>query len=131
MRRLLYFACVFLALSACMSKGTPEEEAAKAAQSYYALLVERHVNEFLDGKLLSDSLPEDYRLQLQQVYEQYVQEMDDKHEGIREVRVSENVARRDSMLQLTYAFLILCFGDSTQEEITVPMVEQDGVWKMK
>ncbi len=114
-----------------MSKGTPEEEAAKAAQSYYALLVERHVNEFLDGKLLSDSLPEDYRLQLQQVYEQYVQEMDDKHEGIREVRVSENVARRDSVLQLTYAFLILCFGDSTQEEITVPMVEQDGVWKMK
>ena len=131
MRRLLYIACVFLALSACMSKGTPEEEAAKAAQSYYALLVERHVNEFLDGKLLSDSLPEDYRLQLQQVYEQYVQEMDDKHEGIREVRVSENVARRDSVLQLTYAFLILCFGDSTQEEITVPMVEQDGVWKMK
>jgi len=130
-RRLLYIACVFLALSACMSKGTPEEEAAKAAQSYYALLVERHVNEFLDGKLLSDSLPEDYRLQLQQVYEQYVQEMDDKHEGIREVRVSENVARRDSVLQLTYAFLILCFGDSTQEEITVPMVEQDGVWKMK
>ena len=131
MRRLLYIACVFLALSACMSKGTPEEEAAKAAQSYYALLVERHVNEFLDGKLLSDSLPEDYRLQLQQVYEQYVQEMDDKYEGIREVRVSENVARRDSVLQLTYAFLILCFGDSTQEEITVPMVEQDGVWKMK
>ena len=131
MRRLLYIACVFLALSACMSKGTPEEEAAKAAQSYYALLVERHVNEFLDGKLLSDSLPEDYRLQLQQVYEQYVQEMDDKHEGIREVRVSENVARCDSVLQLTYAFLILCFGDSTQEEITVPMVEQDGVWKMK
>ena len=131
MRRLLYIACVFLALSACMSKGTPEEEAAKAAQSYYALLVERHVNEFLDGRLLSDSLPEDYRLQLQQVYEQYVQEMDDKHEGIREVRVSENVARRDSVLQLTYAFLILCFGDSTQEEITVPMVEQDGVWKMK
>ena len=131
MRRLLFIACVFLALSACMSKGTPEEEAAKAAQSYYALLVERHVNEFLDGKLLSDSLPEDYRLQLQQVYEQYVQEMDDKHEGIREVRVSENVARRDSVLQLTYAFLILCFGDSTQEEITVQMVEQDGVWKMK
>ncbi len=131
MRLLLYFTCVFLALSACTKGGSPEEEAAKAAQSYYSLLVDHHVNEFLDGKLLTDSMPEGYRLQLQQVYEQYVREMNDNHEGIREVRVSENVARRDSALQLTYAFLILCFGDSTQEEVTVPMVEQNGVWKMK
>jgi len=130
-RQLLYFAYVFLALSACTQKGSPEEEAAKAAQSYYSLLVDHHVNEFLDGKLLADSVPEGYRLQLQQVYDQYVREMDNKHEGIREVRVSENVARRDPALQLTYAFLILCFGDSTQEEVTVPMVEQNGVWKMK
>ena len=53
------------------------------------------------------------------------------HGGISEVRISPNVGRRDTTLQLTYAFLLLCFADSTQEEIVVPMVEKDGQWYMK
>ena len=32
---------------------------------------------------------------------------------------------------VVYAFLLLSYGDSTQEEITVPMVNVDGDWKMK
>jgi hypothetical protein len=26
---------------------------------------------------------------------------------------------------------VLCFGDSTNEEIAVPMVERNGAWRMK
>ena len=131
MRRLLYILFVLLVLSACAEKYSSEEQAAKAAQSYYQLLLDGQTSEFLQGKTGSDSLPEGYRLQLQQMYEQYVSELRTKHDGISQVCISENVARRDSMLQLTYAFLMLCFGDSTQEEVTVPMVVQNGVWKMK
>jgi hypothetical protein len=94
-------------------------------------LVNGQTAEFLQAKIGSDSMPEGYRMQLQQMYEQYVSDLRAKHEGVNKVVVSENVARRDSTLQLTYTFLMLCFGDSTQEEITVPMVEQNGVWKMK
>jgi hypothetical protein len=130
-RRLLYILFVLLVLSACAEKYSSEEQAAKAAQSYYQLLLDGQTSEFLQGKIGTDSLPEGYRLQLQQMYEQYVSELRTKHDGVSQVCISENVARRDSMLQLTYAFLMLCFGDSTQEEVTVPMVEQNGVWKMK
>ena len=58
-------------------------------------------------------------------------ETKDKHNGLNEVQVSDNVARRDTSLNLTYAFLLLCYGDSTEEEITVPMVKHDGQWLMK
>ena len=68
---------------------------------------------------------------MQKVYEQYICEVNAKHGGIREVRISKNVARHDSVQHLTYAFLMLCFGDSTQEEVMVPMVEVDGKWLMK
>lgn len=131
MRHLIYILFALLTLSACSEQSSPEEQAAKAALSYYQLLVNGQTAEFLQAKIGSDSLPEGYRMQLQQMYEQYVSDLRAKHEGVNKVVVSENVARRDSTLQLTYTFLMLCFGDSTQEEITVPMVEQNGVWKMK
>ena len=120
-----------MVLSACSGQATLEEEAAKAAQSYYALLADNQPEAFLDAKVGADSLPAIYRAQMLKVYEQYVSEINDKHGGIREVTVSENVGRRDTTLGITYAFLILSFNDSIQEEVAVPMVEQNGVWLMK
>ena len=131
MKNLLYIAIVFVVLSACSEQATPEEEAAKAAQSYYALLADNQPAAFLDAKVGADSLPEIYRAQMRKVYEQYISEVNDNHGGIREVGISENVGRCDSTLGITYAFLILSFNDSIQEEITVPMVQQNGVWLMK
>ena len=52
-------------------------------------------------------------------------------EGLSAVEISPNVGRQDTTLHLIYAFLLLCYGDSTQEEITVPMVHHDGRWLMK
>ena len=131
MKNLLYIAIAFVVFSACSAKATPEEEAAKAAQSYYALLADNQPAAFLDAKVGADSLPEIYRAQMQKVFEQYIREVNDKHGGIREVSISENVGRRDTTLGITYAFLILSFNDSIQEEVAVPMVERNGVWLMK
>ena len=33
--------------------------------------------------------------------------------------------------KVTNVFLVLCFGDSVNEEIVVPMVERQGRWRMK
>ena len=85
---------------------------------------------FLQGKADADSLPDNYRAQLLKAINQYRAEMLDKHNGLNEVQVSDNVARRDTSLNLTYANILLCYGDSTEEEITVPMVERDGRWLM-
>ena len=51
------------------------------------------------------------------------------HKGIREVRVSN--AKTDTLAGYTNVFLILCYSDSVDEEIVVPMVERNGRWQMK
>lgn len=130
MRKLLYVACLVAALSAC-SNGTSEQAAAEAAKSYYDQLREGYYEGFLEGKAGIDSLPADYCEQLLDVCRHYMDDLVRKHQGISEVHISENVGRTETSLHLTHAFLLLCYGDSTQEEITVPMIEVGGVWKMK
>ena len=130
-KRIIHFSLLtFNFLCAC-SSSTSEEQAARAAHAYYQHLIDDRPAEFLQGKADVDSLPDSYRAQLLMAINQYRADMLDKHNGLNEVRVSDNVGRRDTSLHLTYAFLLLCYGDSTQEEITVPMVERDGQWLMK
>ena len=139
MKKILYFLFFILyliVLYACSST-TPEELAASEARDYYDCLTDDDVKGFMKGKADVDSLPAFYREQLQKAVEQYLSDLKAKHGGLSSVRVSEehyvdnSEACRDTSLHLTYAFLILCFSDSTQEEIMVPMVERDGQWLMK
>jgi len=130
MKSLLFVFVSLLLLTAC-SKKSPEEQAAMAAKSYYDKLVEGYMEGFLEGKANVDSLPSAYCDQLLAAYKQYMSDIQKKHGGIREVRISENVGRTDSTLRLTYAFLMLCYVDSTQEEIVVPMVQAGDDWRMK
>ena len=51
------------------------------------------------------------------------------HGGIRDVRIVR--AKTDSLQSYTNVFLTLCFGDSTNEEIVVPMIEKEGRWRMR
>ena len=118
----------FLGLLGC-STVTQEERAALAARGYYQHLLQGQYEEFLQGRVGADSLPEDYREQLLVGYKQFMAGQQREHRGIREVQVGN--ARTDSVLHYTSVFLILCYGDSTQEEIVVPMVEHNGRWKMK
>ena len=127
---MMFFVCCFL-LSAACSNTSPEQRAAEAAKHYYECLAQGYVEGFMEGKAGVDSLPADYCEQLLQTCQQYVKDMQRKHQGLRQVRISPNVGRRDSTLHLTHAFLLLCYADSTQEEIAVPMVEHHGEWRMK
>ncbi len=128
MKHLLIFFLAFLALCACSSP-TPEEMASLAAKGYYEHLVNGEYDEFLDGKAGSDSLPDAYRQQLLSGYKQFVSQQNILHNGINEIRVVN--ARRDSILNYTNVFLMLCFGDSTNEQVSVPMIEHNGIWRMK
>ena len=99
------------------------------AKEYYDRLIAGDYEAFLNGKADTDSLPADYRAQLLKAYELYKQELDQTHGGIAEVTISN--ARCDSTQQLMHAFLLLHFKDSVKEEITVPMVQREGQWKMR
>ena len=127
---------ILIALCAC-SDQIPEWRAASEARDYYDCLAKDDVKGFMKGKAGFDNLPSLYREQLQKAVEQYLSDVKSKHGGLSSVRVSDEhylddlEACRDTTLNITYAFLLLCYGDSTEEEIAVPMVERDGQWLMK
>ena len=113
----------------CSSEPTAEERAAQAAKTYYDHLVAGRYDEFLEGRAGADSLPADYREQLLVSCQQFMAQQTKAHQGISDVRISN--ARTDSLVGYTSVFLRLCYGDSLQEEIVVPMVEHNGRWCMK
>lgn len=118
---------VCLGLLGC-SEPTPEELASLAAKGFYDHLIHGEYEQFLEGV----DMPKDqdaYRSQLLDNYRQFMAAQQSSHNGIREVRIVR--AKTDSLQQYTSVFLTLCFGDSTNEEIVVPMVEKDGRWRMR
>ena len=127
-----WVVCLFM-LMACGEKQSPEEvalaEAKKTVQTSYEQLLAGNYDSFLEGRSGNSSLPEGYREQLRASCKQFVAQQEKLHHGIRSFSVSN--ARIDSAQQLILVFLVLNYGDSTQEEIVVPMTEQDGAWKMK
>jgi hypothetical protein len=116
-----------LGLLSC-SQPTPEELASLAAKGYYDHLIHGEYEQFLEGVDMPDD-QESYRSQLLDNYRQFMAAQQSSHNGIREVRIVR--AKTDSLQQYTNVFLTLCFGDSTNEEIVVPMVENDGRWRMR
>ena len=128
MKYLLAFILALLLFMACANP-SPEEMASIAAKGYYTHLVNGEYEAFLEGKDGADSLPEAYREQLLTSYRQFMSQQNRDHHGILDIRVSN--AKTDTTLNYTNVFLVLCFGDSVNEEIVVPMVERNGSWRMK
>ena len=109
---------------------TPEEQASLAAKGYYEHLIHGEYEQFLKGKAgLHKHSEEDFWNQLRDNCHQFVHQQEQAHRGIHEVRVVN--AKTDTLQKYTNVFMMLCFGDSTNEEIVVPMVERDGRWYMR
>ncbi len=128
MRKLVYLILIVIVV-ACSTGVSREEQAALAAKGYYTHLVQGEYEQFVEGRFMADSLPADYRSQLIEGYKQFVAQQMEARKGIQEVSVSR--AYTDSLAGYTNVLLMLCYGDSTTEEVVVPMVERNGRWMMK
>lgn len=126
--RLLAFGFCLFALG-CSKGPTAEEQASLAAKGYYDHLLAGEYDHFMEGKYGFDTISASYREQLTANAKQFVAMQKDKHRGIREVRVSN--ARMDSAVNVMQVFMVFCYGDSTNEEVLVPMVEHQGRWQMR
>ena len=127
---------VLLAVLAACGSATKEELASLAAKGYYDHLIHGEYEQFYEGmdqRTLSDgtTLSDEavYHSQMLDNLRQFMARQAQEHRGVLEVRVSN--ATTDTVQQLTNVFLVLCFADSTNEEIVVPMVERHGAWRMK
>ena len=124
-----FLVFLMILIGACSSP-TREELASLAAKGYYDHLIHGEYEQFLEGKdLLTTSDDADYRSQLLDNYSQFMEVLQSAHGGIRDVRIVR--AKTDSLQSYTNVFLTLCFGDSTNEEVVVPMVEKEGRWRMR
>ena len=124
---------VIALLSACTTERPPlltdEERAQQAAENYYEALFDNEYETFLDGRLYASEMPESYRKALLNNYKQYVAKAKTQHGGV--AHLESSGAQMDTLLHVMQVYLILHYRDSVNEEIVVPMVDDDGEWKMK
>ena len=113
----------------CSPSPEPSEVAAQAAKQYYDYLLEGKYEAFVDGQDHRDSLPASYREQLIMNMKMFMSQLENEHHGLKETRIVR--AELDSALHSADVFLAFCFGDSTTEEVLVPMVERKGIWYIK
>ena len=116
---------------ACGGTGgdNPSEMAGRTAKLYYENLLHGRYDVFVDGFYRPDSIPSSYRSQLIDNARMYVAQMNDDHHGLARIdliRATADTARNEGR-----AFLLLCFADSTREEVVVPMVRIENLWMMR
>ena len=101
----------------------------KRAKQYYDQLVEGRYADFVDAHYQPDSIPASYREQLVANARMFMGQQQAEHRGIKEVRIAHAMA--DTASHQASVFLVLCYGDSTSEEVLVPMVERRGTWLLR
>lgn len=101
----------------------------EAARQSYAALAQGDYEQFLAMRADVENMPSGYREELLTAYRQFVSQQAHAHGGIALVEALR--AEADSTLRVMQVFLTLHYGDSTHEEIVVPMVELNGQWKLK
>lgn len=118
-----------LLVCSCGEEKRDDFAAAQAAKEYYDHLLAGRYIDYIDGIADADSLPPSYREQLLANAKQFVATQRQEHGGLASVNAVS--ANSDSLRGFTEAFLLISFGDSTKEEVVVPMTNRDGRWLMK
>ena len=129
-RRLtLLLAAVAIMLVGCDKEAGTEKVVAATAKLYYDCLVEGRYDDYVAGIDGADSVPGNYREQLRDNVKMFVARQRQLHQDIISFAVSDAVVDADN--HTANAFLVVNYADSTSEQIVVPLVERDGVWKMR
>lgn len=122
----LYILCLLLA--ACGKKLNDHEKARRTAEKYYGYLIAGDADSYARSIHNYDSLPAEYRTQLCDMFAQYIDDERSLRGGLVAV-----TAIRDTIINGKYAhvFLEVAFGDSTTEQVSLPLVCTEKGWKLK
>lgn len=132
MKKCFFFLLIVLGgvLSCKQEAPSAEDAVMQQAQQYYQSLLKGEYDAFLSGIDGADSLPADYREQLMANTCQFVDVQQQQRGGMVSVEAIRAVIDSTATTHAD-AFLLICFGDSTREEVVVPMVERQGKWLMR
>lgn len=128
MHRLPYFititALMLLAFIACSKDKSP----CAAAEQYYGYLIKGHVERYVQSLHNYDELDEAYRSQLCDMFAQYLERERQLRNGIVAAK-----AVRDSLIDSlqSLVFVEIEFGDSTREQVILPLLRTEKGWKLK
>ena len=129
MRRTTIGLCVAaLGLSLCMScRKDGKSEISRAAETYYGYLIEGKYADYVGAIAYSDSMSGVYRSHMVVLVAQFAAREEKERGGIISVQALGDTVSGD----VASVFLEVLFGDSTHEEVTMPMVKCGGEWKMQ
>lgn len=127
MRNFIFCLMLCLVPAFMLSCRKAEHEADRAAVKYYTYLIEGKYEEYVGGIAYSDSMTDSYRSQMVDLTAQYAAREKELRGGLISVRALGDTIAGD----VASVFLEMVFGDSTREEVSVPMVKCGDVWKMQ
>ena len=116
---------------ASCKKETPDPGyfAGIAAKGYYDLLLEGKYNDFVAGYNQPNRIPKGYHEQLLLNAQMFMEQQQEEHKGLAGIHVLH--AKADTARHVADVFLQMVYGDSTKEQVVVPMVLVRGDWKMR
>ncbi len=124
----LFVSALLIGTSLLESCKEEERTVTEAAEHYYGYLVKGDVDHYLQGLADYDSLPEDYRSQLRDMHLQFLENEKKVRGGLASVK-----SLRDTLVDDSHAFVFLevAYGDSTREQISLPLVLTAKGWRLR
>lgn len=104
-----------------------KSEVSRAAEAYYSLLIRGEYEAYVDGIAYADSMTESYRSQMVDLLAQYAA----RERALRGGLVSAHAVGDTVSGDVASVFLEVVYGDSTREEVSLPMVKCGERWKMQ
>ena len=128
---LFFYFLLFISLFlfSCSGKHEETDIVGAAAKQYYDYLLVGNYEAFVDGQYHRDSISPNYREQLIANAKMFIAQQRREHRGLYEVQVVKTSVNEKA--HSADAFLVFVYGDSTREEVLVPMVEHKGLWYLK
>lgn len=123
--RFLAFLPGILLWASCGKEG--KSEISQAAEAYYGNLIEGKYEDYVGAIAYSDSMTESYRSQMVDLIAQYAAREREARGGLVSAKAIGDTVAGD----VGSVFMEVLFGDSTREEIALPMVRCGDVWKMQ
>ena len=126
----LYLCLVFVLLFVACKKQEADnfDDVRQAAEHYYGYLINGDAERYVEAIHNYPAMDEEYRAQLRDMIRQYIDDEQRTRGGI----IAAHAVREIVVDSLqTHVFLDVLFGDSTCEQVSLPMVRTDEGWKMK